>query len=196
MCLLMLKAFGGWLYDWQTLVGAILAGAAAIVAAAIAWKAVMKQIAAVQSERDRREKYAASLASSYLNGVRGVVAQVKSQQKRLASVTEEKWRTEHQLTPSILKSAMTAFTEPNARPRMGDVEQYREELPLFLSGDLRLVFRLENDLGNTIQELLGQQNIPCGFPIIDCQTRLDEAVKKLEGALDSAEVSFERYKYE
>jgi hypothetical protein len=58
----MLRALGCWLYNWQTLVGALVAGAAAIIAAIIAWKAVMKQITVTQSERDRREKYAAALA--------------------------------------------------------------------------------------------------------------------------------------
>jgi Kef-type K+ transport system membrane component KefB len=190
------QAFPQWLYDWQTLVGALVAGAAAIIAAIIAWKAVMKQITATQSERDRRERYAAALAISYLGGVREVMGKVEKQHKKLALVTDEQWRSEHQLAPSILRSAEAAFTEPNRRPRMGDVEQYREELPLFLSSDLRLVFRLENDLSAMIAELLGQQNIACTFPIQDCKERLRLALKKLDDAVNAAEVSFERYKYE
>ena len=42
-------------------------------------------------------------------------------------MTEEQWKTDTQLAPSILSKAHVAFTEPNPRSRYGgDVELYRE----------------------------------------------------------------------
>jgi len=184
------------LFNWQTLIGSITASASAIIAAVIAWKAIMMQIAANQSERDKRTEYATAVANSYLLGVREVVAAIKVEEGHLSAVTEAQWRSDTRSAPMILAVAEAAFTEPNPRTRMGDVESYREELPLFLSNDLRLVFRLENDLAKTISELLGQRNVACTFPIQECQNQLHGAIDKLERALEVAERSSERFRYE
>jgi hypothetical protein len=191
-----LRAIGCWLYNWQTLAGSIIASISAIFAGWLAWRAVMMQIAAAKSERNRRTDYALALAKSYLLAVRRIIEAVKIQEKRLAMVTEEQWRVDHTAAPALLAKAEMAFTEPISRTRMGDVESYREELPLFLSNDLSLVFRLENNLADTIAELHGQQRVPCSFPIQDCQKRLRDAIEKLETAIEAAESSCERFKYE
>jgi hypothetical protein len=191
-----LSALSEWLYRWQTLVGAIFATLVAAIAAVVAWKAAMKQIAAVQSERDRRSKYAAGIATSYLNGVSQVLQKIEREEKRLALVTEDVWSHNPNQIVSILQTAQAALLEPSGSPQSDDVEQYREELPLALFADLRLVFRLEKDLGETVAQLLAQQAVYGSFPLSDCQVRLRDAVRKLKYAIDGAEFSFDRFRYE
>jgi hypothetical protein len=181
---------------WQTLIGALVASFCAIIAAVIAWKAVMKQIHATQSERDRRAQYAAGVAMSYLRGLSEVLKKVEREEKRLAGTTDDIWRKEPNKILLILQAAQEAISAPSANPRSNDIEPYREELPLFLFNDLRLVFRLEVDLSATIGKLLEQQNVFGTFPLSDCQTRVRDAVIKLKNAINSAETSFDRYRYE
>jgi hypothetical protein len=164
--------------------------------AAVAWKAAMKKVAVMQSERDRRSKYAAGIGISYLDGAKQILAKIEREEKHLAAVTEDEWRRNPEQVVSILQSAQAAFLEPTGSPRSDDVEQYREELPLFLFADLRLVFRLESDLGETVTQLLAQQGVFGTFPISDYQKRLRDAVSKLRQAIDSAEFSFDRFRYE
>jgi hypothetical protein len=192
----MLSALGKWLYDWQTLIGAIFASFVAVGAAVVAWKATMKQIAVVQSERDRRSQYAAGIATSYLNSAYQISLRIEREEKRLAKITEEIWRHNPSQIVSILQAAQAVLLEPTGDPQPDDVEQYREELPLSLFVDLRLVFRLANDLSETIAQLLAQQSVYSSFPLSDCQARMHEAVKKLKEAIDSAQFSFERFRYE
>ena len=191
-----LHAFPQWLYDWQTLIGAIFAALVAVAAAVVAWKAAMKQIAVVQSERDRRSKYASGIATYYLNSVYQTSLRIEREEKRLATITEDTWRQNPNQIVSILQAAQSILLEPTGNPRPDDVEQYREELPLALFADLRLVFRLENDLGETIAQLLAQQNVFGTFPLSDCQARMRDALKKLKEAVDSAQFSFDRFQYE
>jgi hypothetical protein len=167
----------------------------AVVSGVAAWKAAMKQIVAMKSERDRRAKYAASIAITYLVGVKGLLTKIEGDVKRLSLITEDIWRNDPQQILSILLSAQSIFEEPTARPAAEDVEQYREELPLFLFGDLRLVFRLEKDLGAMIVELLAQQRVLCSFPLSDCQRRFHDAFNKLKRAMDRAELSLDYFRY-
>jgi len=192
----MLSAMRQWLYDWQTLIGAIFAALVAVGAAVVAWKAAMKQIAVVQSERDRRSKYASGIATSYLNCVYQMSLRIERDEKRLAATTDDVWRRNPHQVVSILQAAQAVLLEPTGNPRPDDVEQYREELPLSLFVDLRLVFRLERDLGETIANLLAQQNVFGTFPLSDCQTRMHGALKKLKEAVDRAQSSFDRFRYE
>jgi hypothetical protein len=190
------QAFPQWLYDWQTLIGAIFAALVAVGAAVVAWKAAMKQIAVVQSERDRRSKYAAGIAISYLNSAYQISLRIEREEKRLAKITEDIWRRDPNQIVSVLQAAQAVLSEPTGNPRPDDVEQYREELPLVLFADLRLVFRRENDLGETVAQLLAQQAVFGSFPLSDCQARMHNAVKKLKEAIDSAQFSFDRFRYE
>jgi hypothetical protein len=192
----MLTEFRDFLFNWQTLIGAIFASLVAVGAAVVAWKAAMKQIAVAQSERDRRSKYAAGIATSYLNSVYQISLRIEREEKRLAATTEDIWRHDPNQIASILQAAQSILFEPAGNPRPDDVEQYREELPLALFADLRLVFRLENDLGETVSQLLAQQHVFGTFPLSDCQTRLHKAVKQLKEAIDSAQFSFDRFRYE
>jgi len=199
MCSVLYQIFGAlpdWLYRWQTLIGAIFAALVAALAAIVAWKAAMKQIAAIQSERDRRAAYASRLAVSYLAGLKEILSKVQREESRLARITEDTWRHDPEQILSILRSAQSAFLEPTGWPQSDDLEQYREELPLFLFVDLRLVFRLEKDLSVTVAQLLAEQGVLCTFPISDCQKRFRDATNKLKQAIDSAELSFDRFRYE
>jgi hypothetical protein len=111
-------------------------------------------------------------------------------------VTEDVWSHNPNQIVSILQTAQAALLEPSGSPQSDDVEQYREELPLALFADLRLVFRLEKDLGETVAQLLAQQAVYGSFPLSDCQVRLRDAVRKLKYAIDGAEFSFDRFRYE
>jgi len=192
----MLCALRQWLYDWQTLIGAIFAALVAVGAAVVAWKAAMKQIAVVQSERDQRSKYASGIATSYLNSVYQISLRIEREEKRLAAITEDVWRHNPNQIVSILQAAQAVLLEPTGNPRPDDVEQYREELPLALFADLRLVFRLEENLGETVAQLLAQQAVFSTFPLSDCQARMHDALRRLKGAIDSAQSSFDRFRYE
>lgn len=191
-----LHAFPQWLYDWQTLIGAIFAALVAVSAAVVAWKAAMKQIAMVQSERDRRSQYAAGIATSYLNCIYHITLRIEREEKRLAKITEDIWRGKPNQIVSVLQAAQAVLLEPTGNPQPDDVEQYREELPLVLFADLRLVFRLENDLRETVTQLLAEQAVFGSFPLSACQVRMHDAVKKLKEAIDSAQSSFDRFRYE
>lgn len=192
----LLSGTPAFLEKWQTLVGSLIASFCAIIAAVIAWKAVMKQIRATQSERDRRAQYATGVAMNYLYGLSEVLKKVEREEKRLAAATDDMWRNEPNEIVLILQAAETAISEPSGRPHADDIEPYREELPLFLFNDLRLVFRLEAALSEIITTLLAQQNVFGTFPLSDCQARMRNAVTKLKNAIDSAESSFDRYRYE
>ena len=88
-------------------------------------------------------KYAAGIATSYLNGVSQVLQKIEREEKRLALVTEDVWSHNPNQIVSILQTAQAALLEPSGSPQSDDVEQYREELPLALFADLRLVLDLK-----------------------------------------------------
>jgi hypothetical protein len=88
-----------WLYNWQTLIGSVLASLIAVGSAAVAWKAATRQISAVQSERQRREAYAAALAAQYLRGVKEVHAKVKRLAEIFSEITQDRWRSEPEMRP-------------------------------------------------------------------------------------------------
>ena len=185
-----------WLYNWQTLIGAVLASLIAVASAAVAWMAAMKQISSVQSERQRRETYAATLASHYLLGVKQLHAKVEKEHKTFGALTLIRLQAEPQLAPTVLRRALKAFIEPNPRPLFDDVDQYREELPLFLFTDLKLVARLESDLNAFLSTAAEQQSVYNTFPLDECQNGFREAVVRLNQAIVRAEHSFDRYRHE
>lgn len=184
------------LYEWQTLIGSVFAALTAVAAAGIAWVAAMKQISAAKSERDRRAQYAANVGRSYLHGMQVIAGKIAKTENQFSEVTEGEMKNAPGLVPALLALAQDPFLEPNPFPNSDDVEQYREELPLALFGNLRLVFRLAEDLKTTIAESLAQQNVYGAFPLEQCQERVRDALSKLEEAIDSAEESFDRFIYE